>query len=803
MGSTPLCGNTWYEAVLIRLTALMVEAFSSDEPNVLSDLAHLPLPLSMLRTISGRALEPFAKRLLTAVDPTQLHSELLFRCVQWYDIIDVDEQDLLEWLSPILKLPNLHRWWSDDLIAKCIYYAADGGDSPLYPVMDAFIHVWLLRRAGPQHPLVMRTLFYDIMASLVSGVPSVDEPSLMQELSNVFFALSTVRPSVIEKIFRSSVAPSLWMAFARDTVTRLYQRDSVCPLVLTPRMALEMSPLATPDLEGIDFCMHMQRILTSPRVFNGGVTPHVSWLGHFTLALKLFAEKTDGFKWDNMSQVFGESILKWTIENPQWWNRTGSGASDPDWTWAGVVVRLLVVFHRPPCSLIYHQAAEAVAQFLVTHLDAHTITSGGGCWTKRVPIFPHLHDLEVVLSLMFDEIIMAPSVLPVFAVAITESGAILDRLCAVHAWTWNIRATTQVMQLMDANSISTLAWTSWFTSPMQRNAQCVAVQSADPTPSLPLCTKRTTTNTPWVSLLRIHALIPTECDPPPGADTLARLLSNQAGWADIHQVLMEWIVRPTPEMCAQMDQWARAADGGCAVPTLFVLERLRRYCAKCVHPPNHPYAATAHSPEGFGGIVGQTLLELASVENMRDACDALWFVVHYAADDVLIATAARWVMNKFGSRLQALRYFALDMADIVSCLEARCALFNPGNEALESLWMGLDLMMASGHCNDKVAYDYTRMKNMLGLLGGADKCHFLFRKLVHCNQWTAWGTIVMCDELAWQRFVRGTPDGREAAQYVFRHFPTAPDDYMTEFAWKETYTAVGLFPKNKNNVLTR
>jgi hypothetical protein len=795
--STPTCGElnilidcyrtlakctheTWHGTVHNRLANRFVEAFACDDPGVLLDLVQLQSSLSSatLQYVSGKALGPFALRLHTMGHPTHTHSELLFSCVTWDTTIDVDEQDLTDRLSPILKRPDLDQWWSDDLIARCIHHAATDG-SQLYPMLERFIRLWLFRRAKP---LLRHEVFSAVMASLVSGVCAFDGSMPMAvDLYKVFHAISRYSPSVIERIFRSPMAPSIWMAFAHDAATR---HDNIrwYPLMLTPHMAREMRLSATTDL---GFSTHMERILTHPLEvarFNCGATPQRSWLGHFTLAIQLFVD-VGRFKWDSVPNDFVETLLKAAVENPTWWNRTMH--PDPDWTWASVVVRLLCAFPHCHNRWACIQAAGAVAHFLGNAVDARTITSGN--WTTAVPIFPYVHDLVRVLSLMRDEDVTKPSVLPVLAMAITEPGAILNRFCAVWSGRWTVGAITQMVRLADANAVSTLAWDSWFESTMQRNVQCAAVQTADPTPS-----KRS--GPAWVTLLRIHALIPTECAPPPCPDTLARLLSNQAGTGDVHQALTECVLRPTQEVRAQMDHWAHA----CSLhnkPALFVLERLRRYCAKCVHPPNHPYAAIAHSAEGFGGMVGQSLSELASADRMRDAGDALWFVVHYAADDVLIATAARWVTNHFGGRLQALRFFPDDMVmEIVSCLNARCALLDPRSDVVDSLCMGLDMMLSRGVCRDKYTYDDTmRTKTMLGLLGGADNCHFLFIKLVASQRWTAWAILVLCDSSAWQRFVRGTPDGRKAAQCVFQHLPQIPAGYPERIAWQDTCTAVGVF----------
>ena len=544
-------------------------------------------------------------------------------------------------------------------------------------------------------------------------------------------------------------------------------------MALTPHMAMAMGPFTTTEA---GFATHMEQILVTRFTTHIGSQPHQSWLGHFTLAVHLFGD-LDRFQWTLVPDAFVVQLIKTTVDNPNWWWRPRTQA--PDWTWAAVVVRLLGAFPQCPNRWVCMQAAGAVARYLGDTLDARTVTADN--WTTKVPIFPRPHDLGRVLSLMRDEDITDPGLFPVLARAITDPGAILNRLSTV--WQWTVAAITQLIHLADANTVATLAWASWFESPMRRMAQCAAVRVA---------TERNGTPPLWVTLLRIHALIPTDGAPPPCAahHPLVRLVSNQAGAADVHQALLDYVVRPTPEVRAQMEHWAH----NCSLhnkPAPFVLQQLRRYCAQFVQPPD---AAMAHSEAGFGGIVGQTLLEWASGENAPDACDALWFVVHYAADDVLIATAARWVTDKFCHRLRALQFFDGDMlTEIVSCLNARCALLDPRNQIVESLCMGLDVMATRGVREEKFTYDDMLMfKTMLDLLGGADHCHFMYNKLMTCQRWATWATLVMSDSAAWQRFVRGSPDGHRAAQCVFRQFPTMPP-YPEQVAWQDTHTAVGVF----------
>jgi hypothetical protein len=678
-----------YNATCSRLIDHIAEGFNSDNPLVLSDLTN-SLPLSSIfDSIPVSVVGAFAERLLTMVEPppTNMHSKLLICCIEeeiW------DQPNATIWLSSVLKLSNLDVWWSDDLLAYCMYQCMIQG-SPLFPMVEAFKGLWLLRHTKT-HPMVYPSNW--IAALLLAGMYQFDN---RREVPDVFVILSMSSAPILEMMV--PFMESIWMAFVCDISVRQTQTSEVDPLMMTPRLARALAHYTTTNQNGAlnvqqaDFYIldeHMPMILSKPNtVTNFSLALHmsstISWLGHFTLFVALF--NPDKLDCGLLADEFVKDILVHTICNCGWWADNTQSHDGVDWGWARIAVRLLAVLARPSNRVLCTEIANRVARQMGDMACFMNMTYRK--WNQQVPIFTHPHDLGRLLWLLDDTVLLEFKVLPVFLMS--HTGVIMNRLRFVLPQHWTASAATQVVESGAAKTITAVAWTAWFALTVPRDAQCAAVQAADAMTSK----KPHTTQNRWVTLLHIQARIIRHRCPGPRADILIRFISDTTGTVNVEQLLDEWVVHPKKEVCVDMNRWAAAAHGHPLVdtPALFVLSQLRHALATFVPVPHQPPISL--STAGLSGSVGDYLVDQASCGCLVRARDALWFVVHYASDVVLISLANRWASN-LRNHLVNLCVDDLDydpMFETNSFLEKRCGMMVPSNEALDCLRLGLRMVM--------------------------------------------------------------------------------------------------------------
>lgn len=432
-----------------------------------------------------------------------------------------------------------------------------------------------------------------------------------------------------------------------------------------------------------------------------------------------------------------------------------------------------------------------MARYLGEVVDTGKLTHRN--WTLQIPIFPCLHDLERLLWLLSDSVLLDPKVLPVFL--LSHGGAIMNRLRFVAPPQWTDSATTQVVEYGAAKTISAVAWAAWFGVTVPRGAQCAAVQAVDRL----LGARPHANQNRWVTLLHIHTRMIRHWCPGPRADTLARLISDNAAAVDVEQLLHDWVVFPTTDVRAQIQRWAGAAHGHpfADTPALFVLAQLRHAHQEFVPVPSQPPASVGSG--GVSGPVADHLVELASSECVTNAPDAFWFVVHYACDAVLVALAERWSTNLRDRlvKLSADDSHNAQLFDTNWYLDKRCGMLEPRNVALDCLCLGLHMVMKRDIEVDAssllTAGDNIRMEQLITRLGGGDRCHFLFVQTTCLGRWRAWAALVAGDTPAWRRFVSTAGNGRVAAGNVFRRFPIVPVDDPERSAWRQTRAAMPRF----------
>ena len=766
-----------------RLMNRMVDGFTSDDPVVLSDmLNNLGLSSSIMQAIPSSVLQAFVERLCTMVDPppTHTHAKLLTRCLEANR--SVDEKDAKEWLSRILKLPNIDCWWSNELVVHCMFQSLVMG--PFNQMMGPFCDLCRLRHR--EQRMKVDCPLHALLASLLYNSLDLGDPRMPPY---IFCALSMLHPFLLESSWPPSwCSPALcWTMFVQYTVNSETDPGHDCvPFVMTPRVVQALGPLE-PNNHHTVLRNHMNAVLTTPQEFleshrtmrakmEGMLLPWTaSWLGYFTLSIAMFSD-IDEWEWDDVPDTLAEQILTSATHNPGWWK-----THHVDWTWARVIVRLLAVFVRPDNDVFCRAAACALAEHLGTTVDAPSITNRN--WTTKVPIFPRLHDLSRFLSLLADEILLRSDILPVFVMS--HTGAIMDRLCVVASTNWTVGATTCVVQHGATKTVPTVAWAAWFRLKVPWHAQRAAVETAD----IVLSPGRIL----WVLLLRIHAMIPTHCAPPRRADALARLLSNEASPADVEHLLEEWVSHPAARVRALVDRWARAAHSTYA-PSVFALSRLHFFCKQYV-------SAASPSPTicMTKGFTGPCLVELASTEMTLDSYIPLWFVVHYAADDVLIATAAQWVAHLRHRLLTTCAMTSYEYIINDTCrwyLENRCGLLCPPVPVVDCLCLGLHMVTKYDIQPERMVVSNSEktMQRLVGALGdGDDACYFLFIQTTTLRRWHAWAALVACNAPAWRKFVQDTPEGHTAVQSVLETFPVMPIANPEKQAWCETCAATSIW----------
>ena len=188
---------------------------------------------------------------------------------------------------------------------------------------------------------------------------------------------------------------------------------------------------------------------------------------------------------------------------------------------------------------------------------------------------------------------------------------------------------------------------------------------------------------------------------------------------------------------------------------------------------------------------------MASVGSLALVFVVLFFVVHYAPDCVLIATASHfvctlrrcleaWVLIPF--RGDDDHRITLNM---LSRLEQRCASIHPPvREAVSVLCLGLHTTTSGDYgLWTRTIDDMRRLIAMIGV-GNGDALNFLFIQAIKCRRWQAWAALVSCETAVWKRLIRETPQGRVAAKNMFEHFPDMPTDNPQKHAWCETHAVV-------------
>ena len=505
-----------------------------------------------------------------------------------------------------------------------------------------------------------------------------------------------------------------------------------------------------------------------------------SWLGYFTLTDYLFS--VDPIDFTNLPDDVVQQILVRALAAPDLWTETKPAGYKPAWEWARIIVRLLAVLIRPANHTICKTAASTVARFMVTAAGAPSDINDIN-WSHSIPIFPDPRDLERLLWLLDDDVLLQPDILTIFVKS--HTGAIQDRLSVVEPYRWTPAAVTQFMNFGAIKSIPIVAWAGWFAEGRVH----FAVQSA--AVGMMCGPVRM-----WASLLRIHARIPTGCAPPRRANPLARLLSNNAGAADVRQMLADWVVHPTAVTHAEVNRWALAVHGQGMMresPVIFVLTELRRYCSEFVVP----LLFDVDTMEKKGLVVWEHLMTMASTGgSTRVALLVLFFVVYYAPECVLIATASHWVRT-LRSGLEAVDSMPFDDNDhqielnTLLRLERRCAMICPRSGAVNVLSLGLHMTTVGNYPSEimQTTGDEANMRQLVALLGGGrEAVRFLFRHTTKCQRWRAWAVLVTIETAAWKQFVQEAPYGRVAVKNIFRQFHVMPTDNPEKHAWCATYS---------------
>ena len=762
-----------YDTALQRLLRRLSDAFTSDDPTVLSALYGIPYE-SILEAMPRSVVWAFADRLCAMVNPppSHTHTNLLMRCIEEYNMLE--PHVWTDWLLP--RISTLGPLFSDDLIRNCLQAGVFDVDSYLFPMLETLVGVWL-RRCDQRPTLAKVSRFSRVVAYLVTGSHPFDDPS---EVPHVFVVLSLCSPMVLD----GYVSTSVWTLFVRDIVG--HQRM----LPLTPSVAQRLARFADPTT--VTLCAFLDAILTNPLTFmSKTTTPPAdlqylqmpswmqSWLGYFTLIIAHMSFDVDRFGWNNIPDVCVQQILTSATANPDWWTKS-SNPSDA-MMWACVVIRLLAVFTRPSNQAICQTAAGAVARFMGTEVKPNQVTNQN--WPAKVPIFPNPQHLERVLWLLDDAVLLRPNVISILV--LSHTNAVRDRLCVVEPGAWTADAATSVVRYGAARTISAVAWTTWFGPNVMRPVQCAAIQTADG--MLPIYAKRPS----WVTLLRISARIPTRCAPKRRATTLERLISSNAGSLEVQQTVAEWVVHPTSQVYMELNRWFAAINGGhgtpmvtCSDPALFVLSRLRSYCAEFV-------VATHYTADD---TIWRKLTDMINTGSLALVFVVLFFVVHYAPDHVLTTTASRfvctlrccleaWVSNKDDDHQRTL--------NMLSQLERRCTFIQPRSEAVTLMCLGLH-MTTPGDSAPEIICTIGDMRRLIASVGvgNTDALNFLFLRAIQCHRWQAWATLVSCETAAWKWLIREAPHGRVAAKDMFQHFPVMPTDNPQKHAWCETHAVV-------------
>jgi hypothetical protein len=201
----------------------------------------------------------------------------------------------------------------------------------------------------------------------------------------------------------------------------------------------------------------------------------------------------------------------------------------------------------------------------------------------------------------------------------------------------------------------------------------------------------------------------------------------------------------------------------------------------------------------IAGRVGDFLCRLASMDCISNACNALWFVIYYASDEILLRVGQQWALN-LRHRLLALCNAEVDFisAHCLWRLEMRCALFDPPVPAVDSLCLGLHMVTRGSHANRTMDTIQTlpdvRIDQFVSTLGGdSDACHFLFVRTTQEQRWHAWAALVWHQARTWRHFVHNTLEGQEAAKRVFRQFAVMPCFDPERMAWRETRAAMPFY----------
>jgi hypothetical protein len=788
-----------YSAVCNQLINRIAEFLKSDEPHILRDLAvHLR---SVVKAIPHELLRSFGERLLTMDPaPTILHAELLV-CLIEEDILC--DEELVVWVLPILRLPNVDRWWRPELVAHCMFRGMSEW-SPFYPMMDALVGLWLTQFDLKKQRSTTNPLHW-IAASLVSGVyPFTD----LCEVPDVFVVLSMSSAPILERM--DGMSHSIWTSFLNDVMKRQRVDHFAEPLVLTPRVAYLLGHFAmetqTPPFDPLNeheayikLLVNIGALLTNPSKLivkhnaltcNGSIPWTMSWLGYFTLSVKLLGTCTENFEYCLISDDKVVCILTAAVHNPTWLEDPNIHAGTVDWNWARTVVHLVSLLSRSGSRSICKVAVARVAQYMGGAMKVVNVAP-----QKRVtlcaPIFPRPNDFRKFLWLLDDGVLLQPRILPIFVSS--NSSVVLNRMRTISPQMWTANSVTQLVEFGSAKTVAAVAWAAWFSVGMDRDAQRAAILAADRTHC-----SRPRTKARWVIMLRIQAQIPRLHKLGRYTNTLEELLSPDARMVDVEWMLNEWVVNPSAQVRAEVNRWATSARGHplANTPALFVLAQLRGMYEHMIPVPDHPPGSLNNT--GISGMVGQFLVEQASSENLRNARDAFRFVVHYAVNDVLVAVARCWA-NNLRNRLVDLCWIASEYTKSFNTnwyLEERCASFSPRIEVVDCLCLGLHMVMPSYDlridCLFLVNNDRT-MKQLVALLGGGDTCHFLFVHTTRLRKWIAWAALVCCESAAWRQFVLTSADGHAVAASVFEQFPELPPRNPERRAWILTRNAVPWF----------
>ena len=766
------------DAVQRTLLDRLSHYFLSDNPDLLMDLSvslswniAKKLPMSVFQTFTERLASP-------SIVPSTAHAAVLIRCVK--DGV-VEPSQLI---SRVLLSSNLEAWWSDAQVAHCIRQGIDSG-SALHPLLPPLVDEWTVRCSSGK-ALANVAPIDEVIACLVADTYDFNDFGRAHAL---FAAMATSRASIATEMFRAPMY--FWNAFEH-----VMSGSDTQPLMLTPRIALSLVSCATTQAGERDpLVRKLEEMLLNPDAFKN-IQIHIPsdlvlpwtafWLGHFTLADRLFPSNFDRVVWSCIPDDAAHSLIQSTMDHAVWWNDT-SVSDIRGWSWARIVVRLLTIFAGRDGRLgVCQIAAHAVARHIGTTLNVVDVDHRN--WTSQIPIFTQPCDLMRLLNLLDDTVLLQPNILPLLLRSHTN--AIENRLRLVPATEWTAMATAIVVKHGRPRTVSAVAWSTWFRASMLWDAQSIAIAAVESMRGRP-AGKRAT----WVTLLRIHAIVSSNQIAPRRCDAMIGLASKGASLSDVERVIAEWLMDPTPRLRSEANRWAIAARANQLVP--FLLARIRRFC---MHKIAMPFPRVGGS-ECIAGAVGEYLCRLATVDCAANACNALWFVIYYAADDLLLKVGQCWASN-LRNRLLALCNATVDFmsAHCLWRLEMRCASFEPPVAALDSLCLGLHMVTRGNNANRTMDTLQTlpdaRIDQLVSTLGGGDACHFLFVRTTLEHRWRVWAALVWHEARAWRHFVHNTIEGQESAKRVFRFFTVMPCFDPERLAWRETRAAMPLFALN-------